>query len=90
MSYPLAAALVGWLAERGASRKTWRLALALVLADLAILASGTLWLRGFFNIPLRRTLLLGFYPFLIGDILKIVLVGLSLPRVMERQGPPAN
>lgn len=83
-SFPVAAALLGWLVERGASRKTWRLAMALVSSDTLILASGALWLHGVYGTPYGQAWLLGFYPFLIGDILKIVLVGVSLPRIMKR------
>lgn len=81
-SFPIAAGLLGWLVERGASRKTWQLAMALALSDTLILVSGATWLHSFFGIPLRQTWWLGFYPFVIGDILKIVLVGVSLPRVL--------
>ena len=86
-SYPLAAALVGWLVERGAGRKTWSLAVALISSDILILASGALWLHTFFAMPYRQAWLLGFYPFLVGDILKVLLVGASLPRVMRRYQP---
>lgn len=83
-SFPLAAALLGWLVERGASRASWRLAGALVLSDLFILTVGAFWLYTFFHVPYSQAWLLGFYPFLIGDILKVALVGLSLPRILMR------
>ncbi len=83
-SYPAAAAFTGWLVERGASRSVVRLALALFISDALILASGTLWLQIFFRFPQREAAFWGFYPFLVGDILKIVLVGLSLPKILER------
>jgi biotin transport system substrate-specific component len=83
-SYPLAAGLMGWLVERGASRESWRLALSLVFCDALILISGALWLHIIFGFTYRQAALLGFYPFLIGDILKIVLVGLTLPRFLNR------
>lgn len=84
LSFPLAGALLGWLVEHGASRKSWKLAFALVLSDTLILVSGALWLHYVFGIPHRQAWVLGFYPFLIGDILKIVLVGISLPRILRR------
>lgn len=83
-SFPLAAGLLGWLVERGASRKTWRLAASLVIADALILTWGAWWLRFLYGTTLRQAWLLGFYPFLVGDILKIILVGGSLPRVLKR------
>lgn len=88
-SYPLAAALVGLLVERGASRSSWRLAASLFLSDALILISGTAWLHAFFGSSFRQAALLGFYPFLFGDILKIGLVGLSLPKVLKRYERPA-
>jgi biotin transport system substrate-specific component len=83
-SFPVAAGFLGWLVERGAGRRIWTLALALLSADLLILVSGALWLSGLFGVPSRQAWLLGFYPFLIGDVLKVVLVGASLPRVLRR------
>ncbi len=87
-SYPVVAGVLGWLVERGASRKTWKLAGALFLCDLLILLCGTAWLHAVFSYPFWQAWALGFLPFLAGDILKIVLVGISLPRVLERLGPP--
>lgn len=81
-SFPLAAALVGWLVERGASRSVVRLAGALVVSDLVILVCGAVWLGHFFGTPWREAWLLGFYPFLVGDLLKVALVGMSLPRIL--------
>src|SRR5690242_20867128 len=75
LSYPIAAGLIGWLVERGAARRVWRLALSLILCDAFILVMGSYWLHGFFDIPMRQAALVGFYPFLVGDILKVVLVG---------------
>jgi len=86
-SFPLAAALMGWLVERGASRESWRLALSLLLCDALILVTGGLWLHFIYRFDYRQAALLGFYPFLLGDILKIVLVGLTLPRILNRPEP---
>ncbi|HKS95727.1 MAG TPA: biotin transporter BioY [Terriglobia bacterium] len=86
-SYPLAAALVGWLVERGASRNLWRLTLALALSTVLILLSGTLWLHRFVGQAWSQAWLAGFYPFLPGDLLKIALVGTSLPQVLKRLAP---
>jgi biotin transport system substrate-specific component len=83
-SFPIAAALVGLMVERGASRAVWRLAAALFLADALTLFAGTAWLRAFFGYSFLQGALLGFYPFVVGDIVKIVLVGVSLPKVLKR------
>ena len=86
-SYPVAAALMGWLVERGASRTPFLLAPSLIVCDAVILTCGALWLHFIFGIENRQAALLGFYPFLVGDVLKIVLVGLTLPRVMTWSRP---
>ena len=82
-SFPVAAGLLGWLVERGASRSSPKLAGALIVSDLLILASGAAWLHILFRVPNSQSWVLGFYPFLGADILKIVLVGLSLPRILR-------
>jgi biotin transport system substrate-specific component len=83
-SFPLAAALLGWLVERGASRSTWKLAGALVISDVLILVFGSIWLHGLLHVSQSQAWLLGFYPFLMGDILKLTLVGLTVPRALKR------
>jgi biotin transport system substrate-specific component len=87
LSFPLAAYLIGWLVERGASRSTWRLALSLLACDTFILILGAFWIHSFFGVTFRQASLLGFYPFLIGDIMKIVLVGMTLPKLINRAEP---
>jgi len=82
-SFPLAAALLGWLVERGAGRRVWTLALSLVLSDVLIMAAGALWLHGIFGVSSRQAWLQGFYPFVAGDVLKVALVGLTLPAVLR-------
>lgn len=85
-SYPFAAALIGWLVERGASRRAVTLAAALIASDLVILASGLVWVHQFFGTDFRQALGLAFYPFVVGDMVKVVVVGLSLPRILIRFG----
>ncbi len=88
-SFPLAAGLIGWLVERGASRRVWKIALSLAACDLLILAAGAMWLRNFYAVPSRQSWLLGFYPFLVGDVLKVCLVGVTIPRLLRRGEHPA-
>jgi biotin transport system substrate-specific component len=84
LCFPIAAALVGYLVEQGAGRSTWKLAGGLVSADVLILATGSLWLRLLFHIPLAEAWRLGFYPFLLVEVAKVLLVGCTLPRVLRR------
>ena len=88
LCFPLAAALVGYLVEQGVGRSTWKLVGALVSADVLILLAGSVWLRLLFRVPFAQAWLLGFYPFLIADVAKVVLVGCALPRVLRRLSVP--
>jgi len=84
LCFPLAAALVGYLVEQGVARSTWKLAGALVSADVLILLAGSTWLRLLFRVPFAQAWVLGFYPFLIADVAKVALLGCALPRVLGR------
>jgi biotin transport system substrate-specific component len=83
LSFPLAAAFVGFFVEKGLARSTWKLAGVLISADVLILVAGSTWLRFLFRVPFAQAWMLGFYPFLIVDFAKISLVGLSLPRILR-------
>ncbi len=84
LCFPLAAALLGYFVEQGVGRSTWKLAGALISADVLILLAGSTWLRVFFRVPFAQAWVLGFYPFLIADVAKVILVGCSLPPVLRR------
>jgi len=86
-SFPVAAGLLGWLVERGASRSVGRLALALFVCDLLMLAVGTTWLAILYQAPMGTVLRWGAYPFIVSDAVKIAAVGLTLPRLVARQNP---
>jgi biotin transport system substrate-specific component len=83
LTFPVAAALVGYLVELGAARSTWKLAGALVSADVLILFAGSVWLRVLFHVSFGEAWLMGFFPFLVADVAKVALVGGSLPRVLR-------
>ena len=73
-----AAYITGRLAEKGWDRRIGTTVLAMVLGDLAILTFGLLWLcclTGFSTMALT----LGFYPFIVGDLAKIILAAILLP-----------
>ena len=73
-----AAFLVGHLAERGWDRGPWLLA-ALVLANAMIYIPGLWWLSHEIGTNYDGTLEIGLWPFIAGDLAKIVLVSLALP-----------
>lgn len=77
IGFVLAAYCVGWLCERGWDRNLKTAILALLLGNILIYIPGLFWLARF--VGLRKVLSIGFYPFIIGDFLKIFLAGLFLP-----------
>jgi biotin transport system substrate-specific component len=78
LSYPVAAGLVGWLAERGWDRKLVWTAAAMSLGLLVIYAFGVVWLAGFLG-DLRAALVQGMLIFIPGDLVKIAIATLALP-----------
>jgi len=83
--YPLAAALMGWLARRGWDRDFGRTALALLAGNALIYVPGLAWLGVLYgwNEPILEW---GLYPFLLGDGLKLVLAAMLLPAVWRLVG----
>jgi len=73
LGFVAAAALVGWLAQRGWTRTPWRTAAAMVLGNLAIYAIGVPWLKATLGISWSKALDLGLQPFLVADLLKAAL-----------------
>lgn len=74
----LAVIFVGWMAERGWDRnfmKTWAI---LMGANVLIYISGVAWLGNIFGWG-QPILEWGLYPFLIGDVLKILLAATVMP-----------
>jgi len=67
--FVLAALFTGRCVER--ARGSFLATLAVFcLADLVLLACGALWLKAILGVSLKQALLLGFIPFLAGDLLK--------------------
>lgn len=58
--------------------------LKLLLADFVILFSGTLWLKVNLSCSLSTAFLLGFLPFVLGDILKVILVAAVYNKIHSR------
>jgi biotin transport system substrate-specific component len=73
VGFVAAAALVGWLAQRGWTRTPWRTAAAMVLGNLAIYAIGVPWLKATLGISWSKAIDLGLQPFLVADLLKAAL-----------------
>ncbi len=76
-SYPVAAFLTGWLAERGWDKRFSTAAAAMTLGSLVILLTGWAWLARFTT--LTEAFQFGVARFLIGDAVKILLAAAVLP-----------
>jgi biotin transport system substrate-specific component len=77
LSYPVAAFVVGLLAERGWDRRFLTAAAAMALGSVVILLGGWAWLARFMS-PVAAWNF-GVAPFLIGDLVKIALAAAVLP-----------
>jgi biotin transport system substrate-specific component len=75
----VAAALVGWLADRGWDRKPWRSLPTMVVGNAVIYAVGATWLAHALGVGAQQAWDLGVKDFLVGDALKIVLAAGLLP-----------
>jgi biotin transport system substrate-specific component len=78
LAYPIAAGVVGLLAERGWDTKLWRAALAMLAGNTLIYVGGVTWLAVFLG-DLQLALVNGFVPFIVADLLKIALAAIALP-----------
>lgn len=77
MGFVFAAALVGWLAERGWDRRPTTTVLAMILGNVVIYACGLALLSAF--LPTDALLLKGLLLYLPGDLVKIALASALLP-----------
>jgi len=84
IGFVAAAYVVGTLAERGWDRKAGTTILAMVLGNLVLYAGGLIWLTCLVHLLGKSlgdsgVLAIGLYPFLAGDVLKILLAAALLP-----------
>ena len=77
IGFVLAAAIVGYLVERGWGRNPLKLLGAMFLGEVAIYAVGLPWLA--FYVPGDKVLEWGLTPFIPGDAIKMVLAALAVP-----------
>ena len=81
LAYPLAAAVTGWLAERGLDRR-WVTQVAAMLAGLVVIYAGgvaRLAVGPPSPLGLQMALAAGFYPFVLADLTKIAVAAGLLP-----------
>jgi biotin transport system substrate-specific component len=89
LSYPLAAFLTGWLAERGFDRRYGASVLAMSGGLAIIFTFGVTWLALFARptpLGFEAALLAGFYAFLPVDLYKVLVAAAILPTVWRATG----
>ncbi len=74
-----AAVLVGWLCEKGWDRSFGSSIGAMLLGSIAIYAVGVPWLGNALGLDAATALEKGLYPFVIGDVLKLLVAAGLLP-----------
>ncbi len=87
IGFPLAAALVGWMAERRHDRRVLGSALAFLAGSAVIYVCGVLGLLRL-GLSLSEAITLGVLPFLVGDLIKALLAGALLPATWKLLGEP--
>jgi len=81
IGYILAAAIVGKLAETGATKSMWRTAGIMILGTTIIYLIGFTWLKFAIDVSWAQALTLGVAPFLIGDAIKVLAAAALFPAV---------
>ena len=88
MAYPCAAFAVGWLAERGFDRRYLTAVLAMACGLAIVFAGGILWLT-IASTPaagLSGAIAVGFVPFIIPDLLKLLVAAAVMPGLWRITG----
>lgn len=88
IGFVLSAAIVGWAAERRWDRGWLKAAVTFIGGSLVVFAVGLPWLSyslGGFGLPndLQSTLVAGFYPFIIGGLIKASIAAALLPAIWK-------
>ena len=79
IGFVVAAAVVGWLAQRQWDRRFSSAVAAMLTGTVIIYVLGLIWLKQDQGLDLATTLEYGLYPFVPGDLLKLYLAGALLP-----------
>jgi len=92
MAYPFAAFAAGWLAERGFDRRYVSAVAAMICGLAVVFAGGILWLTiaSTPSIGLSGALATGFVPFIIPDLLKLLVAAAVMPGLWRITGPASR
>jgi biotin transport system substrate-specific component len=83
-SFPVAAFVVGRLAQRGWDRRFWRAVTMMIVGHVLIYLFGLSWLGTY--VGMERAVPLGLLPFVPGDVLKVLLAATLLPSAWHLLG----
>jgi biotin transport system substrate-specific component len=88
MAYPFAAFAAGWLAERGFDRWYFTAVVSMMCGLAIVFAGGVLWLTiaSRPSIGLSGALAAGFVPFIVPDLLKLLLAAAVMPALWRITG----
>lgn len=86
LGFVIAAAAVGWLAERGFDRSIFWTAVAMLIGSALIYLPGVFWLGSVVGWD-KPVLQWGVIPFLYGDVLKLILAALLMPALWKLISP---
>jgi biotin transport system substrate-specific component len=84
----LSAVLVGALAERRWDRRLSSAIGAMLLGEIVIFSCGVVWLSAALGVSGSRALELGLYPFVIGELVKLLVAAGILPVAWKLSAPP--
>jgi biotin transport system substrate-specific component len=85
MSYPLAAFVAGYLAERGFDRRYTTFVVAMAAGLSVVFAGGVAWLTVIQPAhSVRAALAAGFYPFVLADLVKLVVAASVMPALWRQ------
>lgn len=79
VGFVAAAAVTGFLAERGADRKLISAVGAMFVGNIIIYLCGLPWLAVNLDVNFAKTMEYGLNPFIVGDIIKLCIAGALLP-----------
>ena len=86
----LASLLVGYLADRKADQKFATSYPAIFLGEIVIFSFGLIWLHNSLSLSWSATIAAGLTPFIVGEILKVAIVGTTLPLVWRKIATTLN
>jgi len=81
VGFIIAAAVVGWLAERGWDRNVVSTAIAMLIGNILLYVPGLLWLSTFYD--WEQTIAYGLTPFIVIDGIKLLVAALLLPAAWQ-------